>query len=131
MQDIGDEELHTGDGDEGAADEDVRDEEMDNRACDEEDSDDPDYMHNGNVDSGSEDEDYESDEPGWLNEGIEGPEDDDIFSPRETVKKRKRQPSSCDQEEDKGWDSDPEDEDLHSVHNSSDEQCEDKYPKFI
>ncbi|GMQ04214.1 hypothetical protein CsSME_00049706 [Camellia sinensis var. sinensis] len=62
MQDIGDGEMHNGDGDERVANEDVRDEEMDNRAWDEEDSDDPDYMHNGNVDSGSEDEDYESDD---------------------------------------------------------------------
>ncbi|CAL5341952.1 unnamed protein product [Camellia sinensis] len=114
MQDVGDEEMHNGDGDEGAADEDARDEEMDNRAWDEEDSDDPDYMDDGNVDSGSEDEDYESDEPSW-----------------ETVKKRKRQPPSCDQEADGGWYSDPKDEDLHSEHNSLDEECEDKYPEFI
>ncbi|GMP30660.1 hypothetical protein CsSME_00005224 [Camellia sinensis var. sinensis] len=89
MQDVGDEEMHNRDGDKGTADEDARDEEMDNRAWDEEDSDDPDYMDDVNVDSGSEYEDYESDEPGWLNEGLEGPEDDDIFSPRETVKKKK------------------------------------------
>ncbi|XP_028068076.1 pheromone-processing carboxypeptidase KEX1-like [Camellia sinensis] len=66
MQDVGDEEMHNGDGDEGAADEDTEDEEMDNKAWDEEDSDDPDYMDDGNVDSGSEDEDYESDEPGFV-----------------------------------------------------------------
>lgn len=128
MQDVGDEEMHNGDGDEGATNEDVKDEEM---AWDEENSDDLDYMDDGNVDSGSEDEDYESDEPGWLNEGLEGLEDDDIFSPRETVKKKKRQPPSCDQEADEGWYSDPKDEDLYSVHNSSNDECEDKYPEFI
>ncbi|KAF5951330.1 hypothetical protein HYC85_009274 [Camellia sinensis] len=111
--------------------EDVRDEQRDNRAWGEEDSDDPDYIDDGNDDSGLEDEDYESDEPDWLNEGLKGPEDDDIFLPREAVKKRKRQPPSCDQGVDEGWYSDPEDEDLHSVHNSSDEECEHKYPKFI
>ncbi|GMP30956.1 hypothetical protein CsSME_00005377 [Camellia sinensis var. sinensis] len=64
VQDIGDEEMHNGDGDEGAADEDVRDEKRDNITWDEEDSDDPDYIDDGNDDSGSEDKDYESDEPG-------------------------------------------------------------------
>ncbi|GMP49748.1 hypothetical protein CsSME_00016627 [Camellia sinensis var. sinensis] len=79
-------------------------------AWDEEDSDDPNYIDDGNDDSGSEDENYESDEPGWLNEDLEGPKDDDIFSPRKTVKKIKRQPPSCDQGADEGWYFDPEDE---------------------
>ncbi|GMQ04193.1 hypothetical protein CsSME_00049696 [Camellia sinensis var. sinensis] len=96
VQYVGDEEMHNGDGDEGAADEDVRDKKRDNRAWDEEDSDDPDYIDDRNDDNGSEDEDYENDEPSWLNEGLEGPENDDIFLPRETVKKRKRQSPSCD-----------------------------------
>ncbi|GMP36523.1 hypothetical protein CsSME_00008628 [Camellia sinensis var. sinensis] len=83
VQNVGDEEMDHANGGE-----DIRDEERDNGDWDEEDSDDPDYIVDENDDSGLEDADYESDEPRWLNEGLERPEDDDIFAPRKTAKKR-------------------------------------------